>query len=74
MDDRPMNVRAPEFKEELIKLCKKYRIEIIPTMASTPGAIIAQLRFVDVNNQEELKKYGLEMKDNNDNSSSLLTN
>lgn len=79
-DTRPYQTRLPEFRAELIKLCKKYRIEILATIAPMPSAIVAQLRYIDMNDVQMLARYGLtdapkkeENKDSNE-PPSLLTN
>lgn len=59
-DTRPYETRLAEFRTNLTKLCKLYRIEILPKLTSTPNALLAQILFLDMNNKELLKKYGLE--------------
>ena len=58
-DTRPYEVRLKEFQDALTKICRVYRIEILPTIGSTPQAIIAQMRFIDMNDPEVMKRYGL---------------
>jgi len=59
MDSGSFEERSKKFQEELVKLCKVYGIEIFPVLATTPNALIAQIRFLDLTNEEVLKKYGL---------------
>ena len=60
MDKKSYEKRLTEFQEELHKLCAKYDIEIIATLAQAPAAIIAQIRLIDMTDDELIKRYGLE--------------
>lgn len=59
-DDRTFEERLEHLRKGLEELCKYDRIEVLPVIASTPQAIVAQIRFIDLNNKEVLKRYGLE--------------
>lgn len=72
-DKRPMPEKLPEFREKLVKLCQEYEIEIVAVLNRSISMDASEMHFVDVNNPEQLKKYGLAKKQNND-PSSLLVN
>lgn len=63
IDKRPYEERLADIQDALKKLCLLYRIEILPTLGTTVNALVAQLRFLDMNNPEIMKKYGLEAPD-----------
>lgn len=58
-DKRSFEERLTDLQKELVEICKKYDIEITAALRSTPQSIIATIIFLDLNNDDILKKYGL---------------
>lgn len=72
MDNRTFNEKLPEFRNQLIALCKKYKIEIVSVLATSPSSIVSQMHFIDASDPKELAKYGLVPIEKD--TSSILTN
>lgn len=72
--NKPFSERLPEFREKLVELCKKYRIEVISTVIPTPTSILTGIQFIDLDDPKMMEKYGLEEISQKNTPSSLLTN
>lgn len=59
MDNRPFKERMIELQQEIAKLCREKRIEIMPVLQPGLQQITAQFLYVDMNDKEQMKKYGL---------------
>lgn len=57
--ERPFDERLKDLRKGLADLCKTYDIEITAGLRSTPQAIVAQIVFLDLANEEVLSKWGL---------------